>query len=427
MPFGQWPAVDHRFRRATGTRFSRMSDFFSVLQQEKLRPRARIHSLHRYYGKLVPAIPRASIQLYSRPGGVVGDPFCGSGTTLVEARLMGRAGWGVDINPLAVKIARAKTGEWDSRQLAAGLDHIAASPPGALAPVPFCINRDHWFRPAVVTALASLKAAVDRVEPPESRDFFQACFSAGLRENSNADPRHLFPGYSRRMRALDAAGRTIDPQAVFLEGAARRVRDYARYRAEWPATHAMAILEGDAACDRLPPCELMVTNPPYLGAIRYLETVKLEMYWLSLVTGVQEYLALDRRCLAGERWYRREYERWEESGHPQVDEVSRRIFEAGYPKMSLVVTRYFQGVRRFLVSAAASVAGGGTMVVKISDTYVRALTVPTHSIFCELAAQAGFRLVECGIDPYGSRSLLARRNTYSRTIPHDFILVFRRP
>jgi hypothetical protein len=48
-----------------------------------------------------------------------------------------------------------------------------------------------------------------------------------------------------------------------------------------------------------------------------------------------------------------------------VGEGSRRIFEAGYPKMSLVVIRYFQGSRRLLVSAAASVCE--TVVVKISD------------------------------------------------------------
>ncbi|MEW6524799.1 MAG: DNA methyltransferase [Bacillota bacterium] len=403
-----------------------MSDFFSVLEKEKSRPRARVHSLHRYYGKLVPAIPRAAIQAYSGPGRVIGDPFCGSGTTLVEARLLGNPGWGIDLNPLAVKIARAKTQDLEPGQLLSGLDQIAASVYHGPAPVPFCVNLEHWFRPEVVPLLARLKAAVDQVNPLEARNFFQVCFSAVLREASNADPRHVFPGYSRRMRALDAAGRDIDPVKAFLDGTARRIRDYTRYRAEWPCTGQATVTVGDACQGQLPRCQLMVTNPPYLGAIRYLETMKLEMYWLSLVTSPQEYLALDRRFLASERWYRREYGRWEESGHPEVDRVTRQIFEAGHGKMSLVVARYFAGVRRFLLSASASVESGGILVVKISDTYIRTQTVPTHRLWCELACGAGFQLLECRPDGYRSRSLLTSRNTYSRMIPHDYLLVFQR-
>src|SRR5690606_3076322 len=42
-------------------------------------------------------------------GGVIADPFCGSGTVLVEARRLGRHALGVDLNPLAVQLALAKT------------------------------------------------------------------------------------------------------------------------------------------------------------------------------------------------------------------------------------------------------------------------------------------------------------------------------
>lgn len=42
------------------------------------------------------------------PGGVALDPCCGSGTTVLAAALSGRVGIGVDINPEAVRIARAR-------------------------------------------------------------------------------------------------------------------------------------------------------------------------------------------------------------------------------------------------------------------------------------------------------------------------------
>ncbi|TDA29534.1 MAG: site-specific DNA-methyltransferase [Hadesarchaea archaeon] len=59
-----------------------------------------------YRGNFAPQIPRNLILLYSKPGEVVLDPFVGSGTTLIECKLLGRKGIGVDINPATVELCR---------------------------------------------------------------------------------------------------------------------------------------------------------------------------------------------------------------------------------------------------------------------------------------------------------------------------------
>ncbi|ACI17547.1 MAG TPA: methyltransferase domain-containing protein [Clostridiales bacterium] len=59
----------------------------------------------KYRGNWSPYIPRNVILRYSNENDVVLDQFVGSGTTLVEAKLLGRRGLGVDINPDAVKLA----------------------------------------------------------------------------------------------------------------------------------------------------------------------------------------------------------------------------------------------------------------------------------------------------------------------------------
>lgn len=74
---------------------------------------AGTHFFHHWTAKFIPQIPRRVIETYARPGDVVLDPFMGCGTTLVEAARLGYNAWGTDINPLAVKIAQAKTARID--------------------------------------------------------------------------------------------------------------------------------------------------------------------------------------------------------------------------------------------------------------------------------------------------------------------------
>src|SRR3989441_1359441 len=59
-----------------------------------------------YRGNWSPYIPRNLILRYSAPGEVVLDQMVGSGTTLVECKLLGRNAIGVDINREAIMVAR---------------------------------------------------------------------------------------------------------------------------------------------------------------------------------------------------------------------------------------------------------------------------------------------------------------------------------
>ena len=67
------------------------------------------HEFYRYPARFSPLFARAAIKAFTRPGDVVLDPFMGGGTTLVEARALGRRAIGIDINTLAVFVSKVKT------------------------------------------------------------------------------------------------------------------------------------------------------------------------------------------------------------------------------------------------------------------------------------------------------------------------------
>lgn len=68
----------------------------------------RLHTVAPYIGKMRPEIASWAIETVSKPGDLVYDPFCGSGTVLLEAWLKGRDAIGTDLNPYACLISRAK-------------------------------------------------------------------------------------------------------------------------------------------------------------------------------------------------------------------------------------------------------------------------------------------------------------------------------
>jgi len=67
------------------------------------------HGYHRYPAKFLPNLVQKLIEDYTTKKDVVADLFAGCGTTLVEAKVHGRKSVGVDINPVAELITKAKT------------------------------------------------------------------------------------------------------------------------------------------------------------------------------------------------------------------------------------------------------------------------------------------------------------------------------
>ncbi|MBQ2902745.1 MAG: DNA adenine methylase [Agathobacter sp.] len=65
-----------------------------------------IYAMHKYWGKKPFNEISKFIEQYSVPGETVMDCFCGSGVTLIEAVKAGRKAIGVDLNPIAIKLAK---------------------------------------------------------------------------------------------------------------------------------------------------------------------------------------------------------------------------------------------------------------------------------------------------------------------------------
>src|SRR5690606_18912422 len=109
------PTMQAMLERVNGTGINRQSTRYSA------------HGLHEYKGKFNPQIVRAILNILGIPAGSnVIDPFCGSGTALLECAHLGMYARGTDINPLAVFIANAKllAVRTPAAALAQGLDSV---------------------------------------------------------------------------------------------------------------------------------------------------------------------------------------------------------------------------------------------------------------------------------------------------------------
>ena len=113
------------------------------------------------------------------------DPFCGSGTSLVEASLSEgiKEAHGFDLNPLAVLISKVKTTTLDSSDAKSVLDGLLNSE--ETDGIPKFKNLDFWFKPKVASQLAILKTAIDKIGSRDVKDFFLVVFSETVRNVSN--------------------------------------------------------------------------------------------------------------------------------------------------------------------------------------------------------------------------------------------------
>ena len=253
-----------------------------------------LHDIHEYRGKFFPQLVRACINISGiKPGSIVFDPFCGSGTTLCESRVRGMKSLGIDLNPLSVMISRVKTGmlgvgkeellrEYHSLQRRIVPDNIDYSDRWDEADKKYLTG---WFAEEALQDIHKILCAVECVKNLVIADFFRLNLSNIIREISWQKQSDL--------RVRKEIGEYHRGTAItrFQEEAQRQFTKINAYLDLVGSLDLQdcEIIEGntvqavESAENYLGRCDVLITSPPYATALPYLDTDRLSLVILGLM------------------------------------------------------------------------------------------------------------------------------------------------
>lgn len=259
-------------------------------------PKYVTHGIHAYKGKFYPQLARSLFNLAGlATGDRILDPFCGSGTVPLEAYLNGLEGVGFDMNPLAVKIAKAKTeilrvdpylrdrllAQFQQRiATLKPIDDTTVFPPGTTDEI------RSWFPGKVVAKLAALMKAVREIPDVRVKEFLEVLLSNIIRDVSQQDPEDL--RIRRRAEPIEDAP-VFELFAEHLSEQRQRLGDFATRCNKAPCKFIDARLYlADSRkktnlhnAGLLPETiDAVVTSPPYATALPYIDTDRLSILLL---------------------------------------------------------------------------------------------------------------------------------------------------
>ncbi|OGI76940.1 hypothetical protein A3B85_00150 [Candidatus Nomurabacteria bacterium RIFCSPHIGHO2_02_FULL_37_13] len=355
------------------------------------KTKSYIHGIHTYPAMFIPQVGRRLLETYSKEGDTICDIFCGSGTALVESRLLGRNAYGIDLNPLAIFLAHAKTTPISPQKLTKEyivlLDRIEKIKDNQIKRPEFN-NIDFWFKNKVIVKLAKLKKAIKEIKDKSIQNFLMVAFSETVRYSSNCKN-----GEFKLVRIKGEKLEKHDPDIVgiFRKHAEKNIKGMTEFYKDTKKDSWIKIIYGDSSKDngiKEKSIDCIITSPPYGDSrttVAYGQFSRLSAQWIDIFDNPNEASGVDNELLGG-----------------RATKNLIHLLPSDYLKESLEkitkqdearardVLSFYIGLNDCLKQAYKILKSKKYFCLVIGNRLVKQVRIPTDFIIAELAEKIGF-------------------------------------
>lgn len=402
------------------------------------------HGLHKYPAKFIPQFPQWGLTYDPEtPRSVVLDPFCGSGTTMVEAGRVGAHAIGCDISPLAVLISTAKcsteAGSWDYVTYSAAVLSAAVPLASEYAKTlsknkgESCLGMHYtwanWFREHELAKLLAIRDAIKEHHGPEDlQRFALAILSSIVKSCSYLNEDQI------KVR-FDHEKQLADPFLAFeqaMESGTISQSKLAKSFIEAGATFETRLASASTLPVNSTSVDRIITSPPYINAIDYTMAHKYNLYVLGLLEPeafkdhCREYIGVTERAVRSA----------DLALMPTVENARAQQSISNLLKLdtptsrnrAYVVAQYFSGMGKSFSEAYRVLKENGLYVFVIGESNrICGEVVPTAEILKEQAESVGFTVeVDIFHELANRSSMRLSRSASGGTISREQVYVFRK-
>lgn len=386
------------------------------------------HGIHEYKGKFNPQVVRALSNVVDADADILIDPFCGSGTALVEGLRLGMRVVGIDHSPIACFIAEAKLTAMSSTSKGALAEELLDLAERCAVAMEHgqttgeCVDLrptlgesvtylERWFTRPAYASLANAISILSSSRRSAAGRLALVALSSILREVSLQLPEDL----RVRRRPEPYTAPTLAP--LFMEAIDGTRRGLLEME-NWPqVTHPWAVCHGSAetagAYAAVPAGRrLVLTSPPYATALPYIDTDRLSVVALGLADS-SELLSLERSLIGSREWTRPEQVEWDRarlanrsdlpfavtSAVAEIAELNEGP-DAGFRRKAVasLLYRYFARMGNSLDRWHKALAPGESAVLIVGHNHTTAsgkrVAIPTPGLLGQVAETRGFEVDE---------------------------------
>lgn len=351
------------------------------------------HGLHSYPAMFIPQLARRLIINCSQTGDTICDIFCGSGTALVESRLLGRNAYGIELNPLAALVAKAKTTPLEPELLQKTyislFSEIKNYKPKK-SELPTFFNIGFWYKENVITELAKIKKCANDIKNKDIRNFFLVIFSETARYTSN-----MRNGEFKLFRIPKEKLEDYDPDVItaFKKRVEKNIEGMKEFYNDVDNKTRVRIIQGDSTKKydiKDESIDCIVTSPPYGDSrttVAYGQFSRLSLQWLDMVK--DDELQIDRQLMGGivnpEIKNDLESKSLAKSLNLVAEHDSKRAKE---------VLAFYIDLNKAFVQAYRILKKYKYFCVVVGNRTVKGIKLPTDFIVSELCENLGFHTVD---------------------------------